>query len=102
MDTASTVMRGALSAGWERSSISSFGYTTYSIMFAPLQHKLIQDFTNKYFDKDWSERYIDIESHKRLVNVLLRMSVSSTIMPVPLSITDVLLKCVAARTDLQM
>ena len=35
-------------------------------------------FTETFFTFDWSSRYVCIESHKRLVNVLLRMCVLNT------------------------
>ena len=93
----SDTIGGELPAGWERISISSFGFTTWFCIRAPVQCKLISDFTKLYFTKDWSERYVALDAHKKLVNVLIRMSISSSITPVPLTVSDVMLAFTRAQ-----
>ena len=95
--TTSDTVSGDLPPGWERVSISSFGYTTWFCVRAPVQRKLLFDFTGLYFSKDWAERYISLESHENIVNVLLRMCISSSLTPVPLNLTDSMLAFACAQ-----
>ena len=79
---------------WQRFSISSFGFTTFFFCHAPIACKLIKLFTSTYLSKTWSESNIDIEFHKKFVNVLLRTSISSTILPRPIPSSERLVPCI--------
>ena len=89
----SAVLSGALPDKWERGAISSFGFTTFFVTLAPLPTKLISFFVTKYFSKQWSESFGRIDLHKKLVNVLLRLSISSTVLPTPIPSSESLLIC---------
>jgi hypothetical protein len=87
----SETCKNTLPAGWKIVILSQFSYSTWLCVRGDVQAKLLIDFQTLYFPEDWITRYKSLSGHKQVVATMIRMCISSTLTPVPVTIHDVLL-----------
>jgi hypothetical protein len=87
----SETCKNALPVGWKIVILSQFSYSTWLCVRGDVQAKLLLDFQTLYFPEDWITRYTSLSDHKQIVATMIRMCISSTITPVPMTVHDILL-----------